>query len=210
MMSRERWASFVAEAGIPSRKLVPSVKLELRRKAIHLLALAVPFIYWFAGQAVVLVVVGAAMVASTFFELYRWRYGIPLKEAERVTRSLMRAEEVKGFGAHVYFLVGIFIPLAFYPQPIAVASVLMLALGDAAAALVGMRWGRIGTSGNRTLEGSLAMFLVALLAGAFVVRFPLAVVGAASAALAEYLPVNDNLSVPILAGLAMWAATYIS
>jgi dolichol kinase len=58
---------------------------------------------------------------------------------------------------------------------------------------------------GKTIEGSLAGFVFAFLAGTFFVSPLLALVGAAIAMTIEVLPlpINDNVSVPILTGAAL-------
>jgi dolichol kinase len=55
------------------------------------------------------------------------------------------------------------------------------------------------------LEGSLAGFVCAFLAGSFFVAPWLALIGAAVAMTVEYLPlpVNDNLMIPLCTGLTL-------
>ncbi len=187
---------------------VLSVKLELRRKMLHLVGLGVPILYWVTNREFTLFVVGAFIVGFVAFEFYRWKHGIPLKEAEEIARPLLRPSERRGLGAHVYFSCSAFVSILFYPQSIATTAIMMLILGDGAAALVGIKWGEVRLRERRTLEGSLALFLVAFLVGLLMLSPKLALVGASGAVSAEFLPINDNLSIPILAGLAMTLATY--
>jgi dolichol kinase len=95
----------------------------------------------------------------------------------------------------------------------------MLMVGDGAAALVGRRYGRhrypFVLAASKSLEGSAAFLLTALLTA-----LPLALaappghppltpaqlgLGALTATLAEALdlPANDNVRVPLVAGLVM-------
>jgi phytol kinase len=83
-----------------------------------------------------------------------------------------------------------------------VVAVLVLALGDSAAALVGRRYGRhryraVGTS--RSLEGSLALFAVAFAVALAPLGIVCALAVAAVAAVAEALapPSVDNLVLPL-------------
>ncbi len=112
--------------------------------------------------------------------------------------------------------------------PVAAAATMAMTLGDAAASLVGYRW---GTHPHRTLghtrswEGTAAMAVVSLLAiGATLTWLPgsalspnsapmaatevlvTTLVGAAVATTAEGISPagTDNLSVPLLSGLAMF------
>lgn len=188
---------------------MPLAELELRRKAIHLIGLGVPALYWLTDKEFTLLVVGAFIIGFVAFELYRWRHGIPVKEAEAIARPLMRPSERRGLGGHVYFACGIFVALLLYSQAIAIAAILMLILGDGAAAVVGTKWGKTRLRERRTLEGTLALFLVAFLVGLPVLSPGLTLIGATAAVCTELLPINDNLSIPILAGLAMTLTAYL-
>ena len=111
---------------------------------------------------------------------------------------------------------------AFSPT-VAALALLFHAWGDPAAAIVGSRFGRVrlphlgpGRPQSKTLEGSLAFFAVALVvsavlrtSGAFDVFWP-AAVGALAAAAVELLrlPVDDNVTVPLVSGglmAVLWA-----
>jgi dolichol kinase len=81
--------------------------------------------------------------------------------------------------------------------------------GDAAATLVGVKWGRIKL-GQRSLEGSIAFFLICLIVGLGLLRvlmlnLNIVLIGALAAALIELLPLpfDDNLTVPIFSALVM-------
>lgn len=100
--------------------------------------------------------------------------------------------------------------------------VAILTYADPAAALVGRRFGRIRLVHGRSLEGTLAFFVVGSLA-AFIAAslgqgVPLAVAAwvavsaAACAALAELVShrVDDNLTIPLAALAGAWAAASIA
>ena len=82
----------------------------------------------------------------------------------------------------------------------------MFCLGDSAASLFG---GMVSTSlpfnKGKTWEGSLAGFFFAFLAGTFFLPPLLALIGAAVAMTIEVLPlpINDNVSVPIITGAVL-------
>ena len=85
------------------------------------------------------------------------------------------------------------------------ASLLYLALGDASAALVGKRIGKRKIFWEKTLEGSLACFLVCFIIGLFFFKLPLALAGALAAAIIELFPwaLNDNFWMPIIAAFVL-------
>jgi glycerol-3-phosphate acyltransferase PlsY len=98
-----------------------------------------------------------------------------------------------------------------------IAAIAFLALGDTAAAIVGLSVGRVKIF-RKSLEGTLAGLLVcvgvawvvALLPG---LDFPLGIgiLGAVSASVVEALPieVNDNVVIPLLSGTVMMVALQI-
>jgi len=142
------------------------------------------------------------------FEFYRFRHGIP-KEADAIVKPLIRPEEKRGIGGHVFFAAGAFIAVLAYSRDIAIAALLISVFADGGAAVVGSRWGRYRLIGKKTIEGSLALFLIALAFAALIVKPLLAAfVGAVAATCVELLPINDNLMVPISAGLAMQLMRY--
>lgn len=114
--------------------------------------------------------------------------------------------------------------LALIGSPVVGAvGVLVLAFGDPAAALVGRRWGRTKLAHGRSLEGSLT-FVGVSWAVAFcglAVVFPeigapaaalLAAAGAISGAVAELFSrrIDDNLSIPVVAGVVTWAVAVLA
>ncbi|MFK7987981.1 MAG: diacylglycerol/polyprenol kinase family protein [Sandaracinaceae bacterium] len=110
--------------------------------------------------------------------------------------------------------------LALSREPLAAAvGLAVLGLGDPAAALVGRRFGRIKLRHGRTLEGTLAFVAVGIFGAlgavyAFAPETPLlaavaiAGAGAVAGSIAELLSlrVDDNLSIPLTAAAATFAA----
>lgn len=92
----------------------------------------------------------------------------------------------------------------------AVCGVLMLGLGDGAAALVGTRWGRhtftlYGGKSKRSLEGCLAMASVSVVVVLYFTDIPLVyaiLIGIAASLIEAFSPSSvDNVSVPLLSAV---------
>ena len=102
-----------------------------------------------------------------------------------------------------------------FRREIAVASLVFLSLGDSSAALVGRHFGVTPLFGGRTLEGSLAALVACLAASWLLLSLSSSLgwvltpggllAGSMVAVLAELvdLPLDDNLRIPVFAGLAM-------
>jgi dolichol kinase len=190
-------------------------KSEIRRKYIHLIGLTVPVLYWVTNyvvpsfsRQVTLSFITFFLLLFTGFEVYRLSRGLP-KEAYAIVKPMIRPHEMRGIGGHVYFAAGAFITVLAYSREVAIAALLISVFADGGAAVFGSRWGRHRLIGKKTLEGSLALFLIALAFAAWIVRpLMVALIGAVTATCVELIPINDNLMVPISSGLAMQLMGY--
>ncbi len=202
---------------MPLSERPPSIsyRAEVGRKALHLLALVVPLGMLALGPEVSRWVMGAGAVVALGCDVLRARIGRFAVFINTVFGGLMRPEErphVPGpvvFNGATWVLVTAFVLVVVFPLSIAVAAFAAFMVGDAAAALVGRRYGRHRWPGTRrTLEGTAAFALVAfgtLLL--FQVDAKAAVVCALVSAGAEVLPgpLNDNFQVPLVGALVLTA-----
>ncbi len=136
------------------------------------------------------------------------------KLALRYFGPLMRRNELLGLTGNSFFILGLFFVVFFFTKPIALLSILFLAVGDPVAAWVGTRYGRTKLIQGKSLEGAAANFaLSAVVSGIFGVMYLqmsthawlLALVGGAASAIAELIPFpgDDNFSVPVIAGIQL-------
>lgn len=183
---------------------------ELKRKAIHLLALVVPLGMALLGKAwSIYLLVPMALLAVTA-DVLRVRSEAFARFIYRLFGSMMRTEERPPVGGPITINGATWVLLSaaalalIFPIRIGVAAFTMFMLSDAAAALVGRRFGRLHWGNNpRTVEGSLAFLVTGLVVMAFFphIVFWIGAVSVVAAALAEALPrpLNDNLRVPLVA-----------
>lgn len=157
------------------------------------------------------------LVVLSVISLVTLLYGVSeyLRESGRelpgffqVTRRAAVGTEVYGVAVDpILYSAGIVLSLVLFPPPICYACVSVLTLGDGFASIFGKLVGRTVVPFNKPkkLEGSLAGFLFAALGASLFVGPFAAVLAAAVAMLVECspLPVNDNLSIPLVAGLML-------
>ena len=125
--------------------------------------------------------------------------------------SFIRKNEANTLTGTAPYVLGIGLTLYLYQTGTATAAILFLACGDVMATAVGERFGRTKVAREKSLEGTAAFFVTAVLSGvflnitAFQMSFGIMFIGAFVAALVELLPlpVNDNLSIPVVSGGAM-------
>lgn len=105
-------------------------------------------------------------------------------------------------------MIAALLSVVVFDHAIAIAALAFLVLGDAAAAIIGKRFGTPVFWG-KSPQGSIACFVVCFMVGWPLLSSPwLALVGAVTATVAEAMPspLDDNMRVPIFSGIAMQLA----
>ena len=134
---------------------------ELLRKSIHLAGLILPVIYFFLDKPTMLIFVGVLTGIAVTIELVKWfspRFGDFFFQ---IFAPMLRMHERRGamIGA-TYYVISAFLCILFFGKTLAIVCIFFMVLGDLAAALVGRMWGRTKLLGAKSLEGSLACFVV--------------------------------------------------
>ena len=183
-------------------------------------ALVIPIAALFLPRTILLIALGVITFVVLAFELIRLKVPAVNRWFLSFFKPLLRGGEVSHFTGTGYTLLGALIAFLVFPRDIAVVAVSFLAVGDAMATVVGKWIGKTMLLGKgKTLEGSLACFVSCLIVGLIGYYAGLDVgllavaVGALGAAIIEAiplpLPLNDNLTIPVFAGLVMVAVHYI-
>ncbi len=196
-----------------------SYSAELKRKALHLGALALPAGILVLGRTAALWLLAPLAVFALACDALRVRVGAVHRFINWVFAPIMRPEEQPPFGGPVvvngatWMCVSAALCTALFAEPVAASALAMLMVGDGAAAVVGRRYGRRRYPfSSKSVEGSAAFFTTGLAAAlpfgllpADGLALPTLVLGAAAAAVAEAAPVplNDNVRVPLVAGAVM-------
>ena len=182
---------------------------ELKRKAIHLASLSIPLGYYLSPDAwqrdwerALL----AAVLVSLAIEVFRLNHPRTRNVFRHFFGELLRNHEEVSLLGSTYLLMACLLSIHLFAKPIAVLALAFLIVGDTMAAIVGKTLGRTPIFG-KTLEGSLACFLVCFGLTLLVpdVPLPVGLVGALVATIFELLPVplDDNFRIPLSAGFAM-------
>jgi diacylglycerol kinase (CTP) len=189
--------------------MTPALIHELKRKAFHGLSLLYILLYGVAGRDISLRALGSAFAVVALVEIVRLRWPAFNRRLIAGFGGIHRAAEERRPSGILWTLLGCFLTIWLVPdRDVVLASLWYLALGDTAAAMVGRHWGRLRI-GDKSLEGSLACFLACWWAGILVLTPDFGVnevlLGALVATVVEAvpLPLNDNLWLPLLPGLAL-------
>jgi dolichol kinase len=172
---------------------------EVLRKVVHFflglgIAIAIPL---FDRQMVLAAFVIAIFVGFIVSDAISRGYTIPL--ISRILALLERKDVLPGKGT-LYFAIGVFFCLVFFPLTVVVPAVICLAVLDGIATMVGVKFGSHRIWQGKSLEGTLAgigatvLFLIVLTP----LSPLLALVAAITAGVVElFSPVDDNLLIPV-------------
>ena len=211
---------------------MPLTKEEINRKLLHILSgTMIPAgIFYFpmiegANEWVPVVILIVLSIGSVILEYLRFNNEFIQNLFMSMGASMLRKNEDKAVtGATYIFASALICSVIFICTPsISFMVISLFILGDAVAAIIGISMGRIKI-GRKSLEGSLACFVLSLLLFFFVfpsvplllnewkgaVPIPLIFIASFSNTIFELFPIklgkieiNDNLSVPIVTGLIM-------
>ena len=207
----QRFAGLVVFGG--ERRRGAGEPPQVWRRLFHLVAgSAVPAIAIFAPQTGFLIALTALAAGSVALELTRFGVGPLNRTYLRLMAPLLKSDEASHVTGATYMLIAGAVAFWTYGPDVAVPVMFFLSVGDPVAAIVGRRM-----PGPRVLGkspgGTAAFFAVsaiiaALLVAVGAIEYHWALwAGAAIAGLVELagIPPDDNLTIPLITGTAMWA-----
>jgi glycerol-3-phosphate acyltransferase PlsY len=205
---------------ITQRKLVITDKEFLSswwRVAIRPASLLFLVFYFIFSPSICIILIGSVTLCFIFLDLSRF---LSKQTQELLTvkvKAIFRKSEKKKFSSMTIFLISTFIIVFIFNQliEIAIIALVFLAFGDLFAKIFGLAYGRHKIFNNKTLEGSLAytgviIICCYILYTSIDISLPVLIIGAVAAPIAEVLPLgmNDNFTVPIICGTAMYVAIF--
>jgi dolichol kinase len=192
-------------------------ELEIRRKFFHLLfgiILATLIYYgyidkWILGLFTVIAALFLIIASRMKFKFFEW-----------MLDNFERAKDRKFFPGKgpLFYLIGAELSLIFFTKDIALASIVILAIGDSVPNLVGMYFGEIKNpfSDKKFLEGAIIGIILSALAAHIFVTWYEALVAAIVALFFEgidmkigFEKIDDNLVVPLSAGIVITLIRFI-
>lgn len=190
--------------------------VEVVRKGIHLSSLSIPIVYYFIERSTALAILVPLTLFVSLTDLARFYIPSLGTVYHRLFGWLLRAHERNGdrkrLNGATWVLLSACLCVALFPKIIVITAFSILIVSDSVAALVGRRFGRRPFLG-KSLEGTTAFFLSALLVVLATPKidylpseYAIGAVAAFLGALVEAISgvVDDNLSIPLSIGAAMW------
>jgi len=148
---------------------VGTFKREAGRKAIHAFIMLFPCIYFFFrglfGHLEGLLALVALLVLGIVIEYLRLEHRVRLPILSWLWDNFRREKQKDRMGAEIYALLGVIVALGVFDIRVATAAIMMSIFGDSAAALVGVRYGRIQPAifRGKSIEGSAAALVINLM-----------------------------------------------
>ena len=189
---------------------------EIVRKGIHLLSLAIPVLYYFLPKTAALSILIPLALVFLLSDIARLSLPSIGRLYERMFGWLLRPHEQNRRGRRLtgatYVLLSAVLCVWLYPKVIVITAFAILIISDSAAALVGRRFGKRPFLG-KSLEGTSAFLVTALCVVAVAPKVAYLpgeyCIGGAAAILGTLVEagatgIDDNLSVPVSVGTAMW------
>lgn len=212
--------AFVVTRGIMNtvtQQLKVRSDLHIARKAWHitsgLAGLGAYYLLGYGPQLTSYALFGLA-IASFVFELSRMKFETLNTQVVKVLGPIMRESERNSFTGLPFYALGVASSLLFFPEKMAILSVLFLIFADPIASTAGILHGRKQIVKGKSLEGFMASFLVCTLityiyflkstsSPIYLGLFSLfaGLIGALSELSSSY--VDDNLTIPLLSGAGL-------
>ena len=160
------------------------------------------------SQRAVTIALVLAFAVAVVVEIARARHERTRTVFDARLGRLMRVHEARGLSGATWLILALLATAVLFPRDIAIAAMAAVAVGDAAAAIVGRALTRRGE--GKSLPGSVACFAASAFMAWVIADFiwPEALVAGALAALAERprRPLDDNLRIALAVGcgILLW------
>ena len=187
-------------------------KVELNRQLFHIFLgvfIVILLRYGFIDKKLIFIIILIGLLLSYLSK------NIKIPIVHNLLEIFERKEELKKFPGKgiIFYFIGVYIVLLLFAKEIAMASIMVLALGDSISHLFGLHYGKTKHPLSKTkfLEGTIAGFVAGFI-GALVFVKPIeAFFASLVAMIVEAIEikigtqqVDDNLIVPLITGIVIW------
>lgn len=193
-----------------------SFRRELYRKLIHLSSLWIPLTIWFIPEEISIAIFTAIFTINGLleygnFKKWGWARFIFGKLFSRTLRSKESVRCHFQLSGSMYVMAAAVLCTVFFSKPIAVIAITVMLISDTCSALFGKAYGTRQIYHHKSLEGTTAFFVSALLINMLLHNLEpfnyTSVIACVLATLAEVYEektkVDDNLAIPLVIGLVL-------
>lgn len=175
--------------------------LELRRNLFHLvMGVCLSVLVLVLGRFYSVLFFCVSLIIGVPFSFFLASHRVPFFSF--LIDRFERPGEVIGKGAFEFFVGGLIVSVLFTVH-VAFLSLLIVSFLDSFSTVFGRAYGRIGIYNNKTLMGSVAGFVSALVVTSLFIPFPLALAACLAGSVAEVFLQYDNVCVPLVSGFTL-------
>lgn len=203
-------------------KLKKRSDLHLARKIWHITGVFAMFVVWnLADKSTSMIILSVACLAFVAVDILRAKLPALNEFIVFAFKPIMRESEVNRIAGTSYLLTGVMVCALLFPHEVVSLTLLFLGFADPIASFVGILYGKDKIFGQKSLQGTLAGYLVCVTAGVcylyskdipvdriLVFSFIAGLIGA----LAELIPVgklDDNFTMPVISATGLSILFYL-
>ena len=186
-------------------------ELEAKRQLFHMLlgiAIVALLIYGLINKTHIFFLIIIGIIISFLSKKYK------IPAICWFLRNFDREKDLKSFPGKgvIFYLIGVFLTLSFFPLDIAMPAILVLAFGDSVSHLFGIRYGKTRhfLTDKKFLEGFIAGLIAGFIGAKVFLPWHEALAASFFAMLAEGLEikigveqVDDNIIIPLVAAISI-------
>jgi len=188
------------------------VIVEIKRKLIHLL-LGIIIVTLLFLDIINKIHIFFLIIIAIIVSFLSKKYKMPI--VQHIIQNIERDENLKKFPGKgiIFYFIGVFLVLTFFPLDIAMAAILVLAFADSVGHLFGIKFGKIKHPfvSTKFIEGWVAGLIAGFVGAFIIVPWPQALAASFFAMLVEGVEIkigleeiDDNLIIPLIAAIAIW------
>ncbi len=197
-------------------------QLHLARKIYHVVGVAfIVILYLTLSRMASLTLLGSAILIFVPLDYLRRKIPVLQNIALKGFGPVLRKDEEKTLSGMSMMMVGIFITAYLFPPSIVILSLLLLGLGDPISSIVGTIYGKDKIVGNKSLQGTLAGFVVCTVASFTYFVYTgimserllfVSLLAGLIGAISELVPIgrlDDNFTIPIMSSTLLFGLFYL-
>lgn len=174
------------------------------------------FLHYFFGCTVIILVglagainyavisAGVIMIGFSVSSMVKKGIRVPLFSAVIDYAGRKEEEKLPGRGAIVFFASTLLSSILFFQNPsVLIGALIVLVFGDSLATIIGKFAGTTKIYNKRTLEGTIAGIIISFVYLCLLFEPGIAILTAIIGMSAEFIPLNDNITIPLVSGLAL-------
>jgi diacylglycerol kinase (CTP) len=214
--------ALVSQVGVGSTLRLRS-DLHITRKIWHMATGLIGLAFYQKTKVSTEAIATALLVFSAtsfLFEYLRLKNEMINHLVLKVMKPVMRESERNSISGMPFYALGVSLSLFFFPERLAVLSVLFLIFADPIASFCGILFGRDKILPNKSLQGTIAAFsvcyIVTLVYGLIhtapsmnllIFSIVAGVIGAISELCSQF--VDDNLCIPVISGAGLFLLNFL-